>query len=572
MKQVASCLLISLLITYVLATCVNDCNSHGSCVGGICQCQTGYAGSDCSIWDHVIYSGIEQTGHLNTFQWRYYHFTTTSDLSTFTVYVNQTSAIGDIDLYVGENFYPDVTHSNFSDTSTDDRLSYTHQVDGVSTWYFGLYGYWTSDYSIVLFSSLRGCTIDCGANGHCEGSSCVCDEPYVGADCSIYDNEIVSGVVQSNYVQTQQWKYYHFQGIPGQTVDIVVSQANSSYDIDLYLKKVDRPTTWRFDVYNGTVSPVTYMHISNVTSDLYEIGIYGYRGGSYDILFTQYLDDPSICINDCSDHGTCTSHTCSCDSDFSGPICETYTENMEFDVVYNGKVESSFWNYFHIHYFSESSIRLDLHQTSDGDCDIYIRSTTPPTSTIYQMANLSESQDTSVLIHEPGDLTWYIGVFGWLSCSYTLSAVQIAECQCEEGISHGSCVGSSVECVCEIGYTGPTCTIETTQITSGQVISLQSITPNNWAFYYFSSSSTAVIITLVETSSSGKLMLIASLEGYPSGENYEYYDIGPSNFHEIHIVWGNPYHRDYYCGVTTSTVTMNSDPIVYSITAYGTAL
>ena|SRR3990167_823599 len=132
---------------------VNDCNLHGSCVGGTCQCQTGYGGADCSIWDHVIYSGIEQTGHLNTFQWKYYHFTTTDDISTFTVYVNQTSSIGDIDLYVGENFYPDTIHSNFSDTSTNDRLSFSSSVNSISTWYFGLYGYWTADYSIVLYSS-----------------------------------------------------------------------------------------------------------------------------------------------------------------------------------------------------------------------------------------------------------------------------------------------------------------------------------------------------------------------------------------------------------------------------------
>src|SRR3990167_1971962 len=136
---------------------VNDCNLHGSCVGGTCQCQTGYGGADCSIWDHVIYSGIEQTGHLNTFQWKYYHFTTTDDISTFTVYVNQTSSIGDIDLYVGENYYPDTIHSNFSDTSTNDRLSFSSSVNSISTWYFGLYGYWTADYSIVLYSSRNFC-------------------------------------------------------------------------------------------------------------------------------------------------------------------------------------------------------------------------------------------------------------------------------------------------------------------------------------------------------------------------------------------------------------------------------
>ena len=122
-------------------------------MGGSCVCQTGWGGSDCSIWDHAIYSGIEQTGHLNTFQWKYFHFTTTDELSTFSVYVNQTSSVGDIDLYVGNNYYPDTTHFDYSDTTTNTRLSFTTQIDSPSTWYFGLYGYWSADFSIILYSS-----------------------------------------------------------------------------------------------------------------------------------------------------------------------------------------------------------------------------------------------------------------------------------------------------------------------------------------------------------------------------------------------------------------------------------
>src|SRR3990167_1307519 len=56
---------------------------------------------------------------------------------------------------------------------------------------------------------------------------------------------------------------------------------------------------------------------------MYEIGVYGYRGGPFDLLFNQFHDDPNICLNDCSNHGDCHSHSCSCDDSFSGPICET---------------------------------------------------------------------------------------------------------------------------------------------------------------------------------------------------------------------------------------------------------
>ena len=67
---------------------------------------------------------------------------------------------------------------------------------------------------------------------------------------------------------------------------------------------------------------------------------------------------------------------------------------------------------------------------------------------------------------------------------------------------------------------------------------------------------------MVETETSGELFLAASLSGYPSGENFDYYDISTSDFHEIHIVWNTErVSRTYFIGVLTSSSSVATEPI-----------
>ncbi len=40
--------------------CINECNSRGHCVGGVCHCHPGYFGADCSL--SVDYDGNQGGG------------------------------------------------------------------------------------------------------------------------------------------------------------------------------------------------------------------------------------------------------------------------------------------------------------------------------------------------------------------------------------------------------------------------------------------------------------------------------------------------------------------------------
>lgn len=68
-------------------------------------------------------------------------------------------------------------------------------------------------------------------------------------------------------------------------------------------------------------------------------------------------------------------------------------------------------------------------------------------------------QTFSLVIPDPGQATWYIGVFGWTSCTYTIS-VQLSNACPNHCSNHGTCNAEGV-CVCEGGFTGVDCSIST---------------------------------------------------------------------------------------------------------------
>merc|ERR1712063_244539 len=92
MKYIAKALLfLAVVVVAVIASCGNNCSAHGTCSNDVCVCTTGWGGDDCSIWDHEIQSGGTDSGHLATFEWRYYHVSLPNGANGITVSVTQTS-------------------------------------------------------------------------------------------------------------------------------------------------------------------------------------------------------------------------------------------------------------------------------------------------------------------------------------------------------------------------------------------------------------------------------------------------------------------------------------------------
>lgn len=94
---------------------------------------------------------------------------------------------------------------------------------------------------------------------------------------------------------------------------------------------------------------------------------------------------------------------------------------MEIGDSYDGFVDNGKWNYWTFHYFTSSPLRVTVTQTGSGDCDLYIRQNNDPTRIQYQYSDISLDSEYSIVVQEPGDETWHIGVYGWITCSYDIS-------------------------------------------------------------------------------------------------------------------------------------------------------
>jgi hypothetical protein len=95
---------------------------------------------------------------------------------------------------------------------------------------------------------------------------------------------------------------------------------------------------------------------------------------------------------------------------------------MQLGATYPGYVDTGSWNYFSITVQSEATLVITVQETSDdGDCDLYAKLGAQPTKTIYDYKHIGTSNVYQLNIPNPTG-TWNLGVFGYSSCSFTISA------------------------------------------------------------------------------------------------------------------------------------------------------
>jgi len=558
---------LALLVVVIDADCLNSCSGHGTCHHSTCTCQTGWAGEDCSIADDLLVSGQKVQGSLRTFQWHYYHIPVSSASKGLLVELEQTSRFGDIDLYVQKDDYPTTKFYYDKDITTSKSVSLEIPDVPSGTWYVGLYGYWEADYDLTV-TVQSSCIIEC-VYGTCQVDHCVCDSPYTGEDCSIYDLALTSGNGVHDSVNTREFKYYHINVQSGQFLNVDVNQDHSAKDVDVYLRLGDRPDFFDFDYLNASLAQNSSVSINDPVAGLWYIGVYGYNGDSYTITATTG-SQPS-CQNKCSGaaHGTCSSGRCNCIAGYTGSGCEKKTTALTDDLEQPGYVDTNAWNYYIYNSATQNNVNIKVTQDNeDGDCDLYVREGDDPTRLSYQFADLSYDQEFTLVMQAPGFATWHIGVFGWQSCTYTLTISEDSSCSCIDA-NHGHCAENSDVCVCNPGYAGVDCSQTSNALSNGEVRRHQTVGQNQWKYFDITTNSHAMLVSMKESATSGFLYLLVSMSGYPTLDNYDYSDFETNtDLHEIHIVFPTANTRRYFIGVYGNAFDISPEPVDFSLTAW----
>ena len=82
------------------------------------------------------------------------------------------------------------------------------------------------------------------------------------------------------------------------------------------------------------------------------------------------------------------------------------------------------WSYYSLPVaYSGRSIQVNLTQTSNGDCDLYIRAAALPSRNAYDARDISTKASFVLTVPSAQVGTYYIGVYGFQSCDYTMLAL-----------------------------------------------------------------------------------------------------------------------------------------------------
>lgn len=544
-----------------------NCNKHGSCLNGVCTCFTGYGGNDCSYAVSAISSGVPMTNQqVSSRQWLYYTISV-GQQGGLLIVINQTNLGGDVDLYVLPGDFPSQSHYTQKETSTSPSFSLTIPNPSAGVWYIGVYGSLTTTFTITVTTTSSQCAAQNNCNppkGVCNAQgTCTCNSGWTGSDCTTPVKSITLGQNYVASVASKGWLYYTASITKNNNLQVFVSQNGTGGDVDLYIRYNAVPDLWNYDYRDTSLLQNFNIVINEPSLGVWYFGFYGFQQTN----FSFNVSNSNQCPNNCSNHGVCRGIVCQCQSGFNGLYCQNMQAAMTLSRVYSGYVESNSWNYYFVQAQSENNLVVTLNELNNGDCDLYARAGSQPTKFDYDFKNIGTSSVVQLTITNPTGV-WYLGVFGYSSCSYTISVNIINTCPGNPVCSgHGTCTPQGM-CQCNTGYGGTNCNTTVTPLVSG-VTTTGQVFRNGWSYFELDSSNSSFIsINIKERSSVGYLWLFALKGNAPDLHNYDYSDQSTSSsFHRIYDSFDSPQTDTWTIGVYANPYAVNP-PVSFSISAW----
>jgi len=238
---------------------------------------------------------------------------------------------------------------------------------------------------------------------------------------------------------------------------------------------------------------------------------------------------------------------------------------MQNGVPDQGYVSASNWNYFRYDSASVANLMISL-QTTGGDCDIYAKSGSIPSRISYDASDVGTRPNFTMTIEDPGIASWYVGIYGWSTCSFTITIYETSSCP--PGCSvNGHC--NAGFCECNPGWSGEACDQRTNVLSNNMPIT-DSITGGRsfWKYYTFSIvNSTSAHFALKEVGTDGWLWLFVG-KASPTLREYDFADTETnSGLHKISVSLDQEQSTTFYVGVYANPYSL-SYSISYQLIAW----
>jgi len=570
-----------LIVSFVKGSCpVADCSGHGACVSDKCECNGSWQGIDCSISITKLPSGTTLTDQSVAIREYVYYEIDVPDNSGLTVEVKQTSD-GDADVYVDRCATEDVGTPSCSlpdrrtylvrDTTDAEDIVIDISEPQKGTWYVAVYGFYAVDFEVTL-TLTSACPNDCSGNGQCIVDICSCDEGYGGNDCSKEVTKLDIGAsLDGQTVAKGKWAYYAVS-IPAQGVSsfkVVVNETTQSSDTDVYVRYLALPSFQHFDIRDVSIASNYVLDVENVDPGVYYVGINGFKASEFDIEI-QGVSPAKHCSNDCTNRGECNDDgSCTCNAGFSGKICNEMEDELQLDEPVDGIAKQGVWNYYHISAFTANNLVIAINETDgSSDCDLFISAGQKPTSYKHDYYHIGVDSDFDITIENPGDATWYIGVYGFHTCEYELIAFSTSDCNPE---CQGEC-GETGDCICRPGQAGEMCELTIERLENNELVDGVA-QKSQWIYYNITVQTSSLSVHVQETESTGNLWVYMQKGEFPTTREYLYSDVSPNaGLHRLnHVVTGDAEsNQSWIIGVYGSYFAAFDRDIPFQLIAYAT--
>jgi len=497
--------------------------------------------------------------------------------------INQTSTDGDCDVYINRIAFPTRSAWIRRDITTKKNMEITlgkSDTTESGRYIAGVYGFVACGYSISgQNKGAVSCPKACSNHGTCGPTGvCSCNAGWTGPACDSPANLGTDGTPIVDSVAKGVWKYYTTVISTVPTLLSYNLTQTTTGDVDLYIGFNSAPTVVEYLAANTTMSMTSTIEVEAIQAGTYYAGVLGFwdggNGAAVGYSLSLKADLKKGCKNTtkCSNHGTCNPNDqCSCNSAYKGKDCEERQDALALGQKVTGYVSDSMWNYYRYVGTSNKEVTISLKQDSStpaGDCDLYVRAEGKPTQTEYDYAELGSATVFNVTIPEPLDTTWYIGVFGWASCAYSLTAVNRDTKTCGNGTWDESIDG----CICNPGWTGDDCNEPTNVLKNGEV-KFGTIKYMEWAYFTIVLTGThSVEIRMKEDNSSiaGSAWLYVSSEGFPTLHTYDKSDSSTADrVHSVALSSKGPaMYGNVYIGIYGSPYGKANEVLSYSLVAW----